>query len=284
VTIFDVFIGDPLTRWLQLAALGVVVGAMVAPLLDREIPGHAARRLVRVAGTIGLLALVGRLFAASKGLTEPGAPVGLSEVAAMLQTAWGRGWMAQVGSMLAVVLLSLGRRPVGLVDRLAVLAACAATTLTGHATTFPAGAALGTAVTTLHVSGAACWLGTLGALLSLRTGPLHESLRRFAPVALTGATLLFASGLVVTWGALGGLPLPGRLGGTDYGRVLAVKLGVVALILAAGAWHWRVAAPGLARGGPMRSFVRTAWLEVVLAAVVLAVTAVLGLLDPPGHA
>jgi putative copper export protein len=133
------------------------------------------------------------------------------------------------------------------------------------------------------VAGAACWLGTLAALLALRTGPLHASLRRFAPVALGGAAILFASGLVVTWGALGGLPLPGRLLGSDYGRVLAVKLGVVALILAAGAWHWRVAAPGLARGGPATSFVRTAWLEVVLAAVVLAVTALLGLMDPPGH-
>ena len=65
--------------------------------------------------------------------------------------------------------------------------------------------------------------------------------------------------------------------------MLALKLLLVAGIVALGAWHWRKAAPQLAEGGPDTAFRRTAWLEILLAVGVLAVTAFLGLMEPPGH-
>jgi putative copper export protein len=268
----DVPFGDAVARWLQLAATLVIVGSIVAPLLDPGITAERSRRLRRVAALLAFVALLGRLLVASAALLDPGMPLRPLHVVAMLGTAWGRGWMAQAATVLAVLLLTLdgGSGTAAWRERLAALAAALAVPLTGHAMTFPAGSVAGVAATALHVLGAGAWLGTLAALLLLRTASLPATLQRFAPVALTSAGVLGASGIAVTWGALGGLPLPARLLASDYGRTLATKLLLVAAILAAGA-------------APERSFLRTAWLEVGLAIAVLAVTAVVGLLDPPGH-
>jgi putative copper export protein len=282
----DVPMGEALARWIHLAAVALIVGATVVPRLGAAPNRDAVRKLWRVAGTAALLALLARLVAASNALVEPGAGLRASDVMAMLGTAWGRGWMVQVCSILAVLLVtfdSMATR-VTLRERLVALGACVAVPLTGHAMSFPAGAPVGAALTALHVLGASLWIGTLGALLLLaRPAELAAALKRFAPVALVGSGVLVASGVVASWGTLGTLPLPPVLLASDYGQTLALKLLLVAGIVSLGAWHWRRAAPRLAVGGPDTTFRRTAWLEILLAVAVLAVTAYLGLMEPPGH-
>jgi putative copper export protein len=283
----DVPMGEALARWIHLSAVVLIVGATVVPRLVAAPAGDAVRRLSRVAGTAALVALLARLVAASSALVEPGAGLRATDVMAMLGTAWGRGWMVQVCSIFAVLLVTLdttARSVTPLRERLVALGACAAVPLTGHAMSFPAGAAVGAGLTALHVLGAGLWIGTLGALLLLsRPAELPAALKRFAPVALAGSGVLVASGVAASWGTLGTLPLPPVLLASDYGRVLALKLLLLAGIVALGAWHWRKAAPQLAEGGPDAAFRRTAWLEILLAVAVLAVTAFLGLMEPPGH-
>lgn len=276
--------GHAVARWLQLAALGLVVGAVVAPALDRDMRVSRVRRLTRAASTVALFALLARLVAAGLTLAEPEMPLRLLHVAAMLETPWGRGWVVQVASVLAVLLVTfdVSSPRVTARERLVALGACLACPLTSHAMTFPQGATVGAALSILHVIGAFVWLGTLAALLLLRASSLPATLRRFSVVALSGAVLLGASGVVVTWVALGGFPLPARLLATDYGRALSLKLLLVGVILALGAWHWRsTRASARLAGGEV---LRTGWLEVALAVVVLAATAALGVMPPPGHA
>jgi putative copper resistance protein D len=282
----DVPLWEALALWIHLAAVALIVGATVAPRLVPALAGDAVRRLTRPAGTVALFALQARLVAASTALVEPGAGLQATDVMAMLGTAWGRGWMVQVCSILAVLLLTFDSlaRSVTLRERLAALGACVAAPLTGHAMSFPGGPTLGAGVTALHVLGASLWIGTLSALLLLlQPAELPAALKRFAPVALVGSGALVASGVVASWGTLGALPLPQLLLASEYGRTLTLKLLLVLGIVALGAWHWRKAAPRLAAGVPDTGFRRSAWLEVLLAVAVLAVTAILGLMEPPGH-
>ena len=282
----DVPAGEALALWIHLTAVALIVGATVVPRLVATPRADRARRLARTAGAVALAALLARLLAASSALVEPGATLQVADVKAMLGTAWGRGWAVQVCSILAVLLVTFDSHAGTITarERLFALGACVAAPLTGHAMSFPAGATVGAGLTALHVLGASLWIGTLGALLLLsRPAELPAALKRFAPVALAGSGVLVASGVVASWGTLGALPLPPVLLASEYGRTLALKLLLVLAIVAMGAWHWRKAAPRLADGGPDTAFRRTAWMEVLLAVAVLAVTAFLGLMEPPGH-
>lgn len=276
---------EAIARWIQLAALGLIVGAAVAPWFDRGISVAASRRLTREAGTVALFALLVRLLAASRGFVSPGNLLGLHDVAATLDTAWGRGWVVQACSVLGALLVTFDVSPprISLRERLVAFATCIAAPLTGHAMSHPAGVRLGAAVTGLHVLGACAWLGSLAALLLLRSSGLPTALRRMMPIAVVGFSALAASGMATSWGTLGGLPLPARLLASGYGRTLGLKLVLVAGVLAAGLWQLRAlhrARSEDAVGGAMR---RTAWLEVSLGVLVLAITALLSMMAPPGH-
>ena len=62
---------------------------------------------------------------------------------------------------------------------------------------------------------------------------------------------------------------------STFGRTLLVKLGVLSLVAATGAYNWRRVLPNLGRAGGGARLKRTATLELMVAAVVVAVTAVL---------
>ena len=70
---------------------------------------------------------------------------------------------------------------------------------------------------------------------------------------------------------------------TPYGRALVVKVGLVSALVTLGAVnHFRhVPAMGQGIAGAARRLSTTVWFEVVVAAAVLAVTAVLGQLPMP---
>ena len=67
-------------------------------------------------------------------------------------------------------------------------------------------------------------------------GDRQALLRGFSRVALTGAGLIVVTGLVAAWIYLGG---PKPLWTTAYGRVLLVKVAVVAAAMACGYVNWR---------------------------------------------
>ncbi|MFJ3896002.1 MULTISPECIES: copper resistance CopC/CopD family protein [unclassified Streptomyces] len=88
----------------------------------------------------------------------------------------------------------------------------------------------------LHLLAMAVWLGGLTALLTVlyRSPTLDAaSVARFSRLAFTSVTVLVVTGIYQSWRGLGSW---NALTGTSYGRILLVKLGAVALLLAAAAW------------------------------------------------
>jgi putative copper export protein len=76
---------------------------------------------------------------------------------------------------------------------------------------------------------------------------------------------------------------PLHLTGSDYGIALAVKLAALVAVATMGAWNWRVVRPALARPGGEARLRRSARLELLFGALLLAATAVLVALPFPGE-
>jgi putative copper export protein len=151
-------------------------------------------------------------------------------------------------------------------------------------------------VNPLHQLLASLWLGTLTIVVfvgmstvlrgpsSLRGRVVAEMVNGFSPLALTCGPLLILSGVIT---ALRHLNPFSSLWSTPYGYALLIKLCLVAVVFALGAWNWRRQRPQLgseeAAGLIRRSSVR----ELAVATLVLIVTAVLVSLPsprPPGQA
>ena len=148
-------------------------------------------------------------------------------------------------------------------------------------------------VNAVHILAASTWLGTLTVMLfsGIRAvvhapaGGLSREkvtaniINAFTPVALTAATLVAITGATTAWLHLKRLP---NLWTTDYGRALIIKLCFVIAVVVMGWWNWKRVKPSLAGGDQsVARLNRSATTEVVLGAIVLAVTAVLVSLPSP---
>ena len=141
-------------------------------------------------------------------------------------------------------------------------------------------------VNPLHVLGASLWLGTLFVLVVCGFGQmLHasravaereqavaEMVHRFSVLALSSSALLGVTGLITAWTHLHQLE---ALWTTPYGNALLRKLFVVAVVLGLGAWNWRRVGPSLGTEGGALKIRRSAATELVFAALVLLLTAIL---------
>ncbi|MFI6702217.1 copper resistance CopC/CopD family protein [Streptomyces sp. NPDC050509] len=102
-------------------------------------------------------------------------------------------------------------------------------------------------VDVLHLLAVATWLGGLTALLiALYKAPFMESaaIRRFSRIAFVSVVVLAATGLYQSWRQVGSWS---ALGGTSYGRLLLVKVGLVAVLVVI-AWFSRRWTGRLAEG------------------------------------
>ncbi|WP_217162936.1 copper resistance protein CopC [Streptomyces sp. AC512_CC834] len=85
----------------------------------------------------------------------------------------------------------------------------------------------------LHLLATAVWLGGLVALLAtLRSTPDAATVARFSRIAFASVTVLVVTGVYQSWRGLGSWQ---ALTGSTYGRLLLVKLALVAVLLAAAA-------------------------------------------------
>jgi putative copper export protein len=211
----------------------------------------------------------------------------------VLETAWGRGWLCQlaVAALALTAILTTRRHPaigLGLVGTSA-LALAAVTPLTGHAVENPWGSSLGIGLHAVHLIGAGVWIGTLLTMLLAGLRAARSSIpgddasvarmvRTFSPIALTGAGLAIGAGSLMAYAYVGDLAslLAGR-----YGTALLVKLGLLGLTLGLGAWNWKRVTPALGQGRATAALTRSAMLEVGIALLVVAVTAVLVALPAP---
>ena len=201
------------------------------------------------------------------GLTVP------ENVSMMLSsTVWGWhwAWMAGVAVVVAMLLAVAASRPHLWIYASGASAFGVAVTvpLVGHGGTHDA---LTTLLHRVHLFGAGLWIGSLSVAILAGTGEaprLLSSLLRFAPIALTGAAMVAASGLTLAWEHL--RPWS-TLWTTDYGRVLAAKVVAVAVVGSLGYVNWR---------GPR---LRVVLAEIAIAVVgVLSLTALLSELPMPG--
>lgn len=291
-----VVIGTAAFLFLVLPRVVFVTSGPHSPWLEEA--AEQARRL----GWLGALALfvIAPLRLIAQVATVTGGEVFNAATlrAIFLDTIWGHAWLLQLVAAL-LVLFALRRppaattagRPSPALLVIASIGLAVAAALAGHAVVaerVPATVAV--ALDALHILGAGVWFGALLALVwagipaalrlphAHRGGATRALLASFSTPALTGAALLALSGAASAWIQLGTLA---ALGSAAYGRLLLVKLGVVALVLAAGAWNWRVVQPSLGSpesAGRARS---TAGLEALLMALVLLVTAFLTSTPPP---
>jgi copper transport protein len=177
--------------------------------------------------------------------------------------------------------------------------------LSGHATAEPY-AAVGVVVGVLHFSAAAVWFGGL-VLLGTCVLPradvgLLQAVPRFSSVAFTAMVVIVVTGILQGWRQLGSLQ---ALGQTAYGRLLVAKVAVFLLLVAVAGRSRvlvrrkltaralvgaaapdrparRAARPGLGDdAGSLGLLRRLVLAEMVIAVVVLAVTALLGIATPP---
>ncbi len=100
----------------------------------------------------------------------------------------------------------------------------------------------------------------------------------FSPLALTCGMLVVLSGLTTAWTHL--TPLS-SLWATPYGYALLVKLSIVAVVFALGAWNWRRVRPMLGTEDAAHAVRRSARAELTAATLVLVVTAILVSLPSP---
>jgi putative copper resistance protein D len=115
----------------------------------------------------------------------------------------------------------------------------------------------------------------------------HHATLRFSHVALVSVAILLVTGIVNAWILVGSFR---GLIGTDYGRLLMVKIGLFAAMLAIAVINRLLLTPRLSRlsdDGPRRDaqhrLKRNIIVEIALGLAIFAVVGVLGILHPAIH-
>ena len=145
----------------------------------------------------------------------------------------------------------------------------------------------------VHVAAAGAWVGGLLALLLVglpavreanvppklggRLSPTASLVRAFSAVAATAVAVLVFTGAVNARVILGSWQ---TLFGSLYGAIFMWKIGLVALVGLLGLYHWLVVRPELEDGAGVDSLRITAKVELGLAVLVLAATALLATTVP----
>ena len=285
-------------RWLEFVALLTVLGALgfrhgvLPPLAARGVPtADAADRARR----LGLSVLV--LYAAAalvRAYTESAAIHGAehaldaSELMPMLtSTTWGIGWLfGLVGAVLVALGWMASKRSITIGTPLALTGALGmvlSPALSGHAAA-SRHFMFSVVLDVLHVAGAGVWLGGLlmvmmagiPAMRRLANGnqdaAVSALVNSFHPLALFCAPIVIVAGLGTSWIRLGSLSalLP-----TTYGRTLLVKIALVVLVAGMGTYNSIRARRRLGAAEGTRHLRLTGAIELVLAALVLAITTIL---------
>lgn len=281
--------------WLHFVALILGMGAVVGHgVLARAAAAADADGLsVRVRRSAdralqGAALLVAPAFAAILArqlvaFRDPFVPLG-EDLGLLLGTDWGTAWWWGAGGALAASVLVLvgGRWRAGRWSgALALVLTGIYPAFTGHAAaTDPR--AVSIAFDVAHVWAASAWVGGLGLLvISLRHGQVGRARSGPAATALVGAFSPVAAGAVAVlastgvWAGLQHLDAPGDLLTDAWGRILGVKLLVVAGALALGLRNWRWLTPRLGSARGDAAMRRSATAELVLGHLALVVTAVL---------
>jgi putative copper export protein/methionine-rich copper-binding protein CopC len=274
----------------------VLGGAGAIPLELRE-------RMTRRAATLGIasaalvivVALV-RLYLESQMMSAmPDMPgmKGMSVREMVMRTDWGFALRVQLAAAMAALIgfaLAIRRvRGAWFVTGASALVLAMAPALGGHAAASPKFTSLMIAADWLHVLGGASWLGSLlsvmviGVPIALTLQPpdrwasISSLVNAFSPVALVSAAVVVASGVFASWVHLEHLS---ALWQTNYGRTLLVKLALVLITLAIGAYNFKRVQPQLSKETGTLRLRRSAAAELGVGFLILLVTGLLTGISP----
>jgi putative copper export protein len=282
---------------------GLAVQLILVPLCQRnathpqQLLKSIGRRMQSVTvGSAGLLvcASLVRLYAQTYSVfgVDESVTLELLRVVAF-ETRWGNQWMPQVyatGIVAVAAVLLLARLQVGWwLTASGVVALAITFPLTGHAMSYWEDSVLPWLLQVGHGVAAALWLGTLlavvVALRSLQSSAtvgshqLSASLvNTFSPVAVGAVSVVLVTGLttgvfyIEHWN---------QLWETTYGLVLLGKVLLMLVTGAVGAYNWKIMRPRLGTSDGARVLIKSARLELVIAVMVLTLTAVLVHLPMP---
>ncbi len=303
-----------IARWVTFVATVLVAGACAVglALVPRMSGADDERRAIaRDAARVGIgavLALIPasflRLADQVMALRSPGDPVLHGVQVLLTSTMWGTGFVWQcaaacisgAGCVVASRAPSIARW--WLVASLGALGLCVTPAMQGHAIGSEERTALAVSADIAHVLGASVWLGALGVIGwlgvtlpnadgvidTVRAARADMRLRLLVPlvppIALPGAALLAGSGVVATVMHLQNVS---DLWLTEWGRYVSAKTLLVGMIVALGALNWRRLGPRLADGAPVSALRKSLVTEVLLALMVLLITAVLVVTPLPGE-
>ena len=258
-----------------------VGGAVFLRLIDRG-PAPVARRLAFAAALAVAPAAV--LALGLQGLDLLGLPAGALARAAPWKAALASPFAGMAAaSLLAGLAAALAlRRQAAAWAPVAWGLAALSFALFGHAATAPPRFLTAPAVA-LHAAAFVFWIGALPGLAERAGrggGTLLPVLRRFSALAVPLVAGLAASGALLAVVQVG---RPAALVTTAYGRLLTVKLALVALLLLLAALNRFRLTPAIARGARAApgSLRRSVAAEIVLGVLILAVASGFRLTPPP---
>jgi copper transport protein len=284
---------DDLARWALFAALALVVGPLFVRLaiLRGDTPPALERRFHLVT-TIAAFAvidvgIVAFLVRASNALQLPFGDLLYGDLQPFAeQTRFGVAFLVMtVGFAVVAALLALAwaldRHDLRVPALALSLLLVSGLSLSGHQATEPNATWASELADWLHLVAACVWVGGL-VTLAFVVWPTAPALRRRAFLGFSRLALVLVAVLVLAGGYLAVVRLPevSDLWETGYGRLLLVKLAIVAFALAWGGIHHLFVRPRIAAGRDPR--VRPSLVgETALALVVLLAAAALTNAAPP---
>jgi copper resistance protein D len=243
----------------------------------------AVQRLVRHLVVVAVFAGGARIMATAASMS--GGVPGLIDTGLMRmvwQAGEGRAITVRTAGLLLMLPAALSHRPPTVLSLAAAAGAATSFGWVGHVHALGSGWAV--LLLSIHLLGAAFWLGALGPLLLIAR---HDDPRRMAAATVrfgavapmvVGALALAGLGMLYTL-----LGSASQLWSSSYGGGLALKLAVVAWLLGFAAFNKLRLTPRLVAGdfGALRSLRGSMRAELVLGFLVLIVTAAVTTLTGP---
>ena len=288
---------EDVVRWLYFSALALLIGGLAFRLLvlPREIPRAVEKRFFALVG-IGVVAAIeigiaGFILRAEDALQLPFGKLMYGDLAPMADgTRFGIAFIvmtlgfALIAALMFLAWLTSRRRLLWPALAGSVLLA-SGLSLSGHSAVDAGASWLSDLADWAHLSAAAVWVGGL-VMLATCVFPLAPELRRasflrFSRLATGLILVILSAGIYL---AFLRLPRLSDLWNAGYGQVLLVKIGLVCVALAWGAFHHFVARPALERGadgGFVRRLPRSLVGETAVGMAILLLAAVLVNAKPP---
>ena len=267
----------------------VLVGARLRRTEDPGPTGPLTAALA-IAGIVGLIMQVPLQAALATGqgwgsITQQGV------LALALDD--GVGWALAVSAVGLLALLVTYGLPWASAPRVVALVGAVAApmglAITGHTRTMSP-AAVAFAADAVHALAGAVWFGGLIALLHVVRARRRDrddvgaadAVRQFSGLALVAVAAVAVAGGALAWIEIGSLD---ALTSTTYGRLLLVKVALVVVVVALGAWNRQRIIPGLPaadapEGRGLVKILQVVAVEVLVLCLVLATTAVLTNVTP----